>query len=117
MKTRILFLTLVAAFSPSAQAYCSGSGSYYTCNDASGNNYNVSKFGNQTQVHGYNYNTGNTWSQNSSTVGNTTYHNGIVGNGNAWSGTTQTYGNTTTHSGIDSQGNYYLKTCGPLGCF
>jgi len=43
----------LAAVSFSAHADCYGTGSNYFCNDASGNSYNVSKYGNSTQVNGY----------------------------------------------------------------
>lgn len=116
MKIRTAVFTALAALSFSAQATCIGSGSFQTCTDASGNSYNVSRYGNQTQVNGYNANTGSTWSQNSTTVGNTTFHNGQAANGNSWSGTTSTYGGMTTHSGVDSRGNSYHKTCTTYGC-
>lgn len=107
------FLTLPMV----AQANCYGSDSYQTCTDSSGNSYNVQRYGNTTNVQGYNDGTGSTWSQSSSTYGNTTYHNGTAANGNSWSGTTSTYGGTTTHQGIDSNGQSYFKTCNSYGCF
>lgn len=116
MKTRFTLIILASAFSMSAQAACYGTGSYQTCTDNSGNSYNVSRYGNQTQVNGYNAGTGSSWSQNSTTVGNTTFHNGTAANGNSWNGTTQSYGGITTHSGTDSRGNYYNKTCTAYGC-
>lgn len=100
-----------------AQANCFGSGSYQTCTDSSGNTYSVQRYGNTTQLQGYNADTGNNWSQSSSTYGNTTYHNGTAANGNSWSGTTSTYGGTTTYQGIDSQGQSYYKTCNSYGCY
>lgn len=107
---------LAATTTLTAQAACVGSGSFYTCNDSSGNSYNVNRYGNTTQVYGSNANTGSTWSQNSTTMGNTTFHNGTAANGNSWSGTTQSYGGITTHQGIDSRGNTYSKTCTAYGC-
>lgn len=117
MKIKIAMFLIVFAFPFAAHSACSGSGNFYTCNDASGNSYNVSKYGNQTQVNGYNYNTGSNWSQHSNTVGNTTYENGTAANGNTWNGTIQKNGNMTTYSGTDSRGNSYYKTCGPAGCY
>jgi hypothetical protein len=115
MKKLALLSVLVATFG-SAQATCVGSGSLQTCIDGSGNSYTVSRIGNTTNVQGYNVNTGSAWSQNSTTVGNTTYHNGTAANGNGWNGTTTNYGGITNHSGVDSRGNAYSKTCTAYGC-
>ncbi len=117
MKARIAVVAVIAAFSMSAQAACYGSGAYQTCTDNSGNSYNVNRYGNTTSMYGSNPSTGSTWSQNSTTVGGTTYHNGTASNGNSWSGTTSTYGGVTTHQGIDSRGNSYSKTCTAYGCY
>ncbi len=96
-------------------ASCYGSGSFYTCNDASGNSYNVQKYGNTTNMQGYNASTGSNWSQNSQTIGNTTYINGNS-NGNGWNQTIQTMPGMTTYSGTDSRGNSFYRTCTAYGC-
>lgn len=106
----------LAALSFSAQANCYGTGSYYTCNDASGNSYNVSKYGNSTQVNGYNSSTGSTWNQHSTTVGNTTFQNGNASNGNSWNQTIQSNGGVTNYSGSDSRGRSFNRTCTAYGC-
>jgi hypothetical protein len=119
------FLVLASlAFCGQAYAGCVGTGIYKSCTDDSGNTYNVSKYGNTTHTTGSNAQTGSTWSQNSTTFGNTTHHNGTAANGRTWSGTTATYGKTddnprsgiTIHSGVDSDGNVYSKTCTAYGC-
>jgi len=97
-------------------AACYGSGNFKTCTDDSGNSYNVRQFGNTTITNGYNPNTGSQWSQNSNTIGNTTFHNGVDANGNAWKGTSTRIGSTTIHQGVDSNGNIYSKTCNQFGC-
>lgn len=117
MKKHIAIAAILAAASVSAWANCYGSGSFYTCNDSSGNSYNVNRYGNTTQVYGSNANTGSTWNQTSQTIGNTTYERGTAANGNSWNGTTSTYGGVTTHSGTDSNGNSYYKTCTAYGCY
>lgn len=141
MKAKAFSVAVIFAFSAmSAHANCVGSGSFYTCTDAEGNNYSVSKYGNTTQVYGSNSNTGNTWNQTSNQVGNstytygtaangnswnttetrsgnTTYSSGVGSNGNAWNGTSTTYGGTTTYSGTDSHGNFVTKSCNAYGCF
>lgn len=123
-----------------AHAQCYGSNNYKTCTDDSGNSYVVKKYGGTTQVDGYNYRTGsswsqstrqvgntayttghdaqgNTWSQNSRTSGNTTYQSGYDSDGNAYNGTIRRTGNSVNYSGTDSDGNYYNKTCTAYGCY
>lgn len=98
-----------------AQAYCSGSGSSYHCSDASGNSYNVQRYGNATHVQGYNAGTGSSWTQNSQTYGNTTYMQGST-NGNAWNQTITTSPGMTNYSGTDSRGSSFQRTCNAFGC-
>jgi len=102
-------------FASSANATCIGSGALSTCSDGSGNSYTVQRFGNQTFMNGYNAQTGSSWSQNSTTMGNTTFHYGQT-NGNSWNMTDQRFGNMRTFSGTDSRGNFFSHTCGPWGC-
>jgi len=108
-----------ALLSLSAQAACTGSGSFQHCYDAqSGNSYNIQRYGNRTHISGSNPRTGSTWSQNSTTYGNTTHHRGIDSSGDTWSSTTHDYGN--------SYGNNYgsggsltgrgISNCGIAGC-
>jgi hypothetical protein len=96
-------------------ATCFGSDAFSTCRDDSGNSYTVRRFGNSTWMNGYNPETGSTWSQNSRTIGNTTYHNGET-NGDSWNMTDHRFGSTRTFSGTDSDGNSFYYTCGPSGC-
>lgn len=107
-----LVISMTASFS---FANCVGSSSSYSCNDSSGNNYNVQKYGNSTNVQGSNAATGSTWSQNSQTYGNTTQIQGNS-NGRSWNETVQTSPGMTTYSGTNSQGQSYLKTCTKYGC-
>ncbi|CAN7258437.1 hypothetical protein LJR130_001052 [Variovorax sp. LjRoot130] len=110
-------LLSLGVLSLAAHATCIGSGSFQTCTDASGNTYNVQRFGNTTHVQGMNPSTSSNWNQTSTTIGNTTMHNGTAANGNMWNGTSQHIGGTTFHNGIDSHGNPYSKTCTAYGCF
>jgi hypothetical protein len=96
-------------------AACLGSGSLQTCYDNSGNSYSVQRFGNQTNVNGYNAQTGSTWSQHTTTMGNTTFHNGVT-NGNSWNMTDQRLGNTRMYSGTNSGGRSFFYTCNQFGC-
>ena len=110
-----LFLAIAVASASFANATCFGSANMYTCNDASGNSYNVQKYGNTTNVQGYNSGTGSSWNQTSNTMGNTTFINGST-NGNSWNQTIQTMPGMTTYSGTDSRGNSFNKTCTAFGC-
>ncbi len=98
-----------------ANASCYGSSSFYTCNDASGNSYNVQKYGNTTNVQGYNSSTGSSWSQNSQTYGNTTYTQGNS-NGRSWNETTTVMPGMTNYSGTNSRGQSFNRTCTAYGC-
>ena len=86
-----------------ASAACYGSYGFSSCFDNSGNSYSVSRIGNSTYMSGLNIDTGSSWSQNSTTIGGSTYHSGISASGNSWS-MTQT-GNSIF--GIDSYGNFF----------
>jgi len=116
---KLLILLISGLFVNGANADCFGSESIYSCNDIqSGNTYQVNKFGNTTNMNGYNSRTGSAWSQNSSTYGNTTHQNGTSSNGKTWNQTIQDNGAFgTTYSGIDSEGSYYSKTCNQFGCY
>lgn len=103
----------VALVSPAAAA-CFGTGSLQTCYDESGNSYSVSRFGNNTIVNGHNSRTGSSWSQQSSTFGNTTYHSGQT-NGQSWNATDQRLGNMRMIYGTDSNGNHFNYSCDAFG--
>lgn len=115
MKTIVASLALMLA-SALSHAACYGSGSSYHCTDASGNSYNVQKYGNTTQVQGSNSSTGSTWNQTSQTYGNTTQIQGNS-NGRSWNETIQASPGMTTYSGTNSNGQFYQKTCTSSGCF
>lgn len=140
MKMYIAGLALYATAIVSAQAACYGSYSYKTCTDSNGNSYSVQKYGNTTQVNGYNAQTGNSWNQttnrignssyttgqdadgnswtqNSRSVGNTTYQDGYDSDGRSYNGTIRNNGSSRTYQGTDSDGNYYHKTCNAYGCY
>lgn len=116
MKKGIIYTSLLTALSVNTFAGCIGTDSFYTCTESNGNTYNVTKIGDQTFTNGYNSNTGSSWSQNSNTIGNTTYQNGYDSDGNSWNQTINKIGNTTTYSGTDSDGNYFYKSCNQYGC-
>lgn len=81
MRTFIATLLLLTA-STVAGAACFGSANNYTCNDSSGNSYNVQKYGNMTNMQGYNASTGSNCTQNSQKYAMTAYiHGQMAGNG------------------------------------
>ncbi len=95
---KVVLLTVVLSLSGlglagSASAGCYGSSTSYNCYDSqSGNSYNVQKYGNSTYMQGYNAGTASSWSQNSTSFGNTTIHNGVNSRGQSWSTTCQSIG-------------------------
>lgn len=92
--TTLLAGSLLLA-SAAASANCVGSDSYKSCYDSSsGNSYTVQKIGDSTYVNGWNSQTGNSWSQSSQRVGD-----------------------STIYQGRDSNGNSYRKTCNSYGCY
>lgn len=114
---RIALLGAALAISGAARANCFGSPQLQTCNDGNGNSYTVNRFGNTTQVNGYNGQTGSSWNETANTYGNTTQINGRAGNGQNWSETIQNYGggNRSVY-GTDSNGNAFNHYCTSYGC-
>ena len=104
MKKTLAVLALIALSTP-ASAGCFGSGTLYTCSDDYGNNYTINKLGNSTYMNGYNFKTGNSWSQNSQRFGNTTITNGFDSQGRMWNQTTNQFGRNTS-----------TGFCGIYGC-
>lgn len=117
MTSVLIAVGLGLAFTGSVNAACYGSGSYQDCYDDNGNSYTVNRYGNSTELNGYNAQTGSTWNQHSETIGNTTYHTGTASNGNSWNMTQEKIGNETFISGTDSEGNSFTKTCDKYGCY
>ena len=72
---KFIAITTLLAAPIFAFANCVGSPSFQTCTDASGNSYSVQRFGNTTAVQGRSLD-GSNWSQQTQTIGNTTYQNG-----------------------------------------
>ena len=100
-------IAIAFAVAMPASAGCVGTGSFRTCTDASGNTYTTNQIGNTSYTTGRSMSTGSTWSQNSTTVGGTTFTNGVDADGNTWRATTNRVGGSTFTSGTDSDGNYF----------
>lgn len=112
VKAMIISASMAFVLAGAAHANCVGTDSFKTCTDPqSGNSYTISKFGNTTNMNGFNRRTGSRWSQQSSTLGNSTYHNGYSSDGGRWSVTESQYGNSSYYSGYDSKGNTISKSC------
>lgn len=103
------FIALMLVSGPAA-ADCVGTDTFKTCYDDSGNTHDINKIGNTTYLEGHNSRTGSNWSQESRTIGNTTYHSGRAADGDRWSSTEQRIGNMRFISGQDSDGNYFSET-------
>lgn len=84
---RIAIVLACTLFASTAGAACFGSSSFQTCNDSSGNSYTINRMGNTTMMQGNNYRTGSSWSQQSTTFGNTTMHSGRDASGDNWNTT------------------------------
>lgn len=113
---RLFFAAALVAMSISANAACVGSGAFQTCTDASGNTYNIQRYGNTTNVQGYNAQNGSNWSQSSTTYGSTTQTHGTAANGSPWNSTTIANPGMTQQFGTDSQGRSFQRTCTQFGC-
>ena len=106
----LLILCTTLAMTGAANAACVGTGTYKSCTDASGNHYTVNKFGNQTVVNGSNSNTGNTWSQTSTHMGDMTITNGRAADGKTWHSTSHRLGDMVIQNGTDSDGEPFHNT-------
>lgn len=109
------FLAATSSF-----AQCTTFGNHTQCYDFnSGNNYSINRFGNITQMQGYNTRTGTNWSQQSNTIGNTTYQRGIDSQGNNWSQTINNNGSYTIAQPVIIQPRPQVKPfgCGSVNCF
>ena len=117
MKRLALGMCLLAGLVGGVHASCIGTSSYYSCSDASGNTYNVNKFGNTTIVNGYNANTGSSWNQNTYRSGNTSSTYGTAADGSSWNSQTYRTPSGSTTFGTDSRGNSFSRNCNQFGCF
>ncbi len=122
MKKILIALLVTVPTLANAGSDCIGTGSYKTCYDDYGNTYDISRYGNTTEVQGRNSRTGARWSQESTTYGNVTEVTGKDKDGNRWNETIIDNGNYIDYSGRDSNGKRFYKTCrktynGELDCF
>jgi hypothetical protein len=77
-----------------ANAACYGTDTLQNCDGSSGNSYTINRFGDTTIMTGGTAQTGSSWSQNSTTLGDTTFHNDRASSGNSWNSTDQRLGDS-----------------------
>ena len=93
-----------------ASATCYGTVTFQNCDDNSGNSYTINRFGDTTMMTGGNAQTGSSGSQNSTTLGDNTFHNDRASTSNLWNSTPQRLGD----SRHDKQGSSSNRICGLL---
>ncbi len=93
-----------------ASAACYGTDTFENCDNSSGNSYTINRFGDTTMMIGGSVQTGNSWSQDLETLGDTTFHNDHTNNGNSWNSADQRLGD----SRHDGQGSSSNRICGLL---
>jgi len=109
---RVGFAAAIAAIFAvnAANAACYGTDTFQNCDDNSGNSYTINRFGDTTMMTGGNAQTGSSGSQNSTTLGDNTFHNDRASTSNLWNSTPQRLGD----SRHDKQGSSSNRICGLL---
>ena len=115
MRRAVFAVAIVAIFAVNvASAACYGPDTFQNCDDSSGNGYTINHFGDTTMMTGGDAQTGGSWAQNSTTFGNTTFHNDRASSGNSWNATDQRLEDSRHIFTRDRQGNSSSRTCGLL---
>jgi hypothetical protein len=94
-----------------ARVACYGTDAFQNCDDSSGNGYTINRFGDTTIMTEGNARTGSSWSRNSITLGDTTFHNDRASSGNSWNATDQRLKDSRHIFGRDSQDNSSSRIC------
>ena len=97
-----------------ASAACYRTATLQNCDDSSANSYTTYRFGDTTIMTEGNARTGSSWSRNSITLGDTTFHNDRASSGNSWNATDQRLEDSRHIFSRDSQGNSSSRICGLL---
>jgi hypothetical protein len=97
-----------------ARAACYGTDTFQNCDDSSGNGYTINRFGDTTIMTEGNARTGSSWSWNSITLGDTTFHNDRASSVNSWNATDQRLEDSRHIFSRDRQGNSSSRICGLL---
>jgi hypothetical protein len=75
-----------------ANGTCYETDTFQNCDDSFGSSYTIDRFGGTTIMTGDNAQTGSSRSQNSTTLGDTTFHIDRASGGNSWNSTDQRLG-------------------------
>jgi hypothetical protein len=97
-----------------ASAACYGTVTFQNCDDSSGTGYTINHFGDTTIMTGGDAQTGGSWPQNSTILGDTTFRNDRASSGNSWNATDQRLEDSRHIFTRDSQGNSSSRICGLL---
>ena len=97
-----------------ASAACYGTDTFENCDNSSGNSYTINRFGDTTIMTEDNAQTGSSRSQNSTTLGDTTFHNDRASSDNSWNATDQRLEDSRHIFSRDRQGNSSSRICGLL---
>ena len=115
MRRAVFAAAIVTIFAVNvASAACYGPDTFQNCDDSSGNGYTINHFGDTTMMTGGDAQTGGSWAQNSTTFGNTTFHNDRASSGNSWNATDQRLEDSRHIFTRDRQGNSSSRICGLL---
>ena len=99
MRRAVFAAAIVAIFAVNvANAACYGPVTFQNCDDSSGTGYTINHFGDTTMMTGGDAQTGGSWAQNSTTFGDTTFHNDRASSGNSWNATDQRLENSAISS-------------------
>ena len=110
MKKALLILA-ISSISTLASANCTKTGSITSCYDSqSGNSYTTYDFGTSSITNGSNANTGTTWSQNTTRLGDSSFSNGTSSTGTTWNQSTTRFGDMSITNGSSSSGKSWNST-------
>lgn len=117
---KILLLTVAIGLLSvhQADAGCYGTKRYANCNDYQGNSYRVQRHGRSTTfMSGQNSRTGERWSRESRSIGNTTILRGRDRDGTSWYMQERKFGPNRSWYGSDSNGNSFSGRCVGNDCW
>jgi hypothetical protein len=115
MRRAVFAAAIVTIFAVNvASVACYGPDTFQNCDDSSGNGYTINHFGDTTIMTGGDAQTGGSWAQNSTTLGDTTFHNDRASSVNSWNATDQRLEDSRHIFSRDRQGNSSSRICGLL---
>ncbi len=118
MKLLLLTVAIGLLSVHQADAGCYGTKRYANCNDYLGNSYRVQRHGRSTTfMSGQNSRTGERWSRESRSIGNTTILRGRDRDGTSWYMQERKFGPNRSWYGSDSNGNSFSGRCVRNDCW